>query len=132
MNSRLLHHRRRRPSVEIVRHPEGPVEIKLSGLVESAERRVRRWRVAALVVLVGVVVGASVAVAVIALRWDYQRGRDLQVLRADLEFTQARARCWEALARYLPTNPGDVIPDVNRSEWVKRCVANELARLNPK
>lgn len=132
MNSRLLHHRRRRPSVEIVRHPEGPVEIKLSGLVESAERRVRRWRVAALVVLVGVVVGASAAVAVIALRWDYQRGRDLQVLRADLEFTQARARCWEALARYLPTNPGDVIPDVNRSEWVKRCVANELARLNPK
>lgn len=92
----------------------------------------RRWRVAALVVLVGVVVGASAAVAVIALRWDYQRGRDLQVLRADLEFTQARARCWEALARYLPMNPGDVIPDVNRSEWVKRCVANELARLNPK
>jgi hypothetical protein len=132
LNSRLLHQRRRRPSVEIVRHPEGPVEIKLSGLVESAERRVRRWRLAALVVLVGVVVGASAAVAVIALRWDYQRGRDLQVLRADLEFTQARARCWEALARYLPTNPSDVIPDVNRSEWVKRCVANELARLNPK
>ena len=132
MNPPPLHPPRRRPSVEIVRHPEGPIEIKLSGLVETLERRIRRWRVAMLVVLVGLVAGVSVAVAVLALRWDYQRGQTLQLLRSDLEVAQARARCWEALARYLPESPKDMIPEAGRSEWVKQCVAVELIRLNPK
>ena len=132
MKPRLLHHPRGRPSVEIVRHPEGPVEIKLSGLVEAAERRARRWRMAVIVLLVGLVVGASVAVGVAALRWDYQRGQTLQLLRADLEVAQARARCWEALARYLPESPKDGIPDAKRGEWVRQCMATELVRLNPK
>ena len=44
MSSRLLHPPRRRPGVEIVRHPEGPIEIKLSGLVGALEQRTRRWR----------------------------------------------------------------------------------------
>ena len=132
MNRRLLHHPRRRPSVEIVRHPEGPIEIKLSGLVGAAERQVRRWRMAVGVLLVGLVAGASVAVGVLALRWDYQRGQTLQLLRGDLEVTQARARCWEALARYLPESPKDVIPDAKRGEWVRQCMATELARLSPK
>ena len=83
-------------------------------------------------VLVGLAVGASVAVAVLAMRWDYQRGRVLQLLGADLEIAQARARCWEALARYLPESPQDVIPDVRRSEWVRQCVATELGRFNLK
>ena len=130
MNPWLL--RAPRSGVEIVRHLEEPVEIKLSGLVGALERRARRWRAAALLMLVGLAVGASVAVAVLALRWDYQRGRTLQLLRNDLEVTQARARCWEALARYLPKSPEDVIPDVRRSEWVRQCLATELARLNPK
>lgn len=124
--------RRRRPGVEIVRIPEGTIEIKLSGLVEAAERRVRRWRAAALVILLGLVVGISVAVVVLTLRWDYQRGRALQLARSDLEMTQVRARCWEALARYSPKGPQDVIPDASRSEWVRQCVATELSRLNPK
>ena len=115
MSPRLLHPPRRRPSVEIVRHPEGPIEIKLSGLVETLERRIWRWRVAMLVVLVGLVAGVSVAVAVLALRWDYQRGQTLQLLRSDLEVAQARARCWEALARYLPESPKDMIPEAGRS-----------------
>lgn len=132
MSPRLLPPRRRRPRVEIVRHPDGPIEIKLSGLVETLERRIRRWRVAMLVLLAGLVVAASTAVAVLALRWDYQRGGTLQVLRSDLEVAQARARCWEALARYLPESPKDVIPDSGRSEWVRQCVAVELTRLNPK
>lgn len=131
MNPRLLH-QPRRPSVEILRHPDGPLEIRLSGLVGAAERQLRRWRVAVLVLLVGLVVGASLAVAALALRWDYHRGQPLQMLRADLEVAQARARCWEALARYLPESPKDVIPDAKRSEWVRQCVATELARLNPK
>ena len=132
MNPRLLHHPSHRPSVEIVRHPEGPLEIRLSGLVGAAERQVRRWRAAALVLLVGLVVGASFTVAALALRWDYQRGQTFQLLRTDLEVVQARARCWEALARYLPESQKDVIPDARRSEWVKRCMATELARLQPK
>ncbi len=119
------------PGVEIVRHPEGSLEIKLSGLVEAAERRVRRWRTAALVLFVGVVVGVSVVVTVLALRWDYQHRRTLRLLQADLEVSQVRARCWEALARYAPQSPQDVIPDARRSEWVRQCVASELARLNP-
>lgn len=130
MSPRLLHPPRR-PSIEIVRHPEGPIEIKLSGLVETQERRIRRWRMAMLVVLVGLVAGLSGAVAVLALRWDYQRGQTLQLLRSDLEAAQARARCWEALARYLPESPKDVIPDASRSEWVRQCVAVELTRLTP-
>ena len=132
MKPRLLHHPRGRPSVEIVRRPEGPVEINLSGLVGAAERRVRRWRMTVVVLLVGLVVGASLAVAALALRWDYQRGQTLPLLRADLEVAQARARCWEALARYLPESPKDVIPDSRRGEWVRLCVAAELTRLNPK
>ena len=132
MSPRLLHPPRRRPSVEIVRHPEGPVEIKLSGLVEGAERRVRRWQLAVVVLLVGLVAGASLAVAVVALRWDYQRGQTHQLLRADLKGAQARARCWEALARYLPESPKDVIPDARRNGWVSQCVTTELARVNPK
>ena len=132
MSPRLLHPPGRRPSVEIVRHPEGPIEIKLSGLVETLERRIRRWRVAMLVVLLGLMAGVSAAAAVLALRWDYQRGQTLQLLRADLEAAQARARCWEGLARYLPESPKDVIPDASRSEWIRQCVAIELTRLNPK
>jgi hypothetical protein len=132
MNPRLRPLSRGRPGIEIVRHPEGPIEIKLSGLVEAAERRVRRWRMAVLVLLVGLVVGAALIVAVLALRWDYQRGWTLQLLRADVELARARARCWEALARYLPESPKDVIPDVRRSEWVEQCMATELARFQPK
>ena len=69
---------------------------------------------------------------VLALRWDHQRGQTLQLLRADLELARARARCWEALARYLPESPNNVIPDARRSEWVRQCMATELARLNPR
>lgn len=132
MNPRLRPLSRGRPGIEIVRHPEGPIEIKLSGLVEAAERRMRRWRAAVLVLLIGLTVAASLAAAVLALRWDYQRGQTLQLLRADLEVARARARCWEALARYLPESPKDVIPDARRSEWVRQCVATELARFSPK
>ena len=121
-----------RPSVEVVRHRDGPIEIKLSGLVDALDQRMRRWRAVALTTLVSLCVAASVAVAVLALRWDYQRGRTLQVLRADLEVAQARARCWDALARYAPQSPQDVILPARRSEWVRQCVATELARLNPK
>ncbi len=132
MSSRFLPQPRSRPSVEIVRHPEGPIEVRLSGLVEGLERRARRWRAAVVVLLVGLVLGASLGLAVLALRWDYQRGQTLQLLRADLEVAQARARCWEALARYLPESPKDVIPDSRRSEWVRQCVIAELGRVNPK
>ena len=132
MNPRLLRHRRARPRVEILRHPEGPIEIKLSGLVGAAERRAARWRAAFLFLLVGIVVAVSAVVAVLALQWDYQRGQTLQLLRTDLQMAQARARCWEALARYLPESPKDVIPDARRSEWVRQCVTTELARFSPK
>jgi len=132
MNRRLLHHPRGRAGLEIVRHPDGPIEIKVSGLIEAAERRLQRWRAAFWFSLVGIVLGGSVAIAVLALRWDYQRGQTLQFLRADVETAQARARCWEALARYLPESPNDVIPDSKRSEWVRQCVATELARFQPK
>lgn len=120
------------PAVEIIRHSEGPIEVKLSGLVKGTERRVRRWRMATLVLLVGLVVGASFAVAALALRWDYQRGRTVQLLHMDLETAQARARCWEAVPRHWPKSPEDVIRDAKRTDWVRRCVSTELARLNSK
>ena len=85
-----------------------------------------------LVLLVGLVVGAALVVAILTLRWDYQRAWTLQLLRVDVEMAQVRARCWEALARYLPESPNDLIPDSKRSEWVRQCVATELARFQPK
>lgn len=132
MNPPIVHQLRRQASVEIVRHPEGPIEIRLAGLVGALEQRMRRWRTVALTTLVGLCVAASLAVAVLALRWDYQRGRTLRVLQADLEVAEARGRCWEALARYAPRSHQDVIPPARRSEWVRQCVATELTRLNPK
>jgi len=33
-----------RAAVEIVRHANGPVEVKVSGLVDTAERRIRQWQ----------------------------------------------------------------------------------------
>ena len=57
MNRRLLHHPRGRAGLEIVRHPDGPIEIQLSGLVDALERRARRWRAAFWFSLVGIVLG---------------------------------------------------------------------------
>lgn len=129
--SRVLPRPHRRATVEIVRHPEGPVEIKLSGLVGALERRARRWQAAVFILIASLIVGASVTVTVLALRWDYQRTRTLRLVRNDLELAQVRARCWEALARYAPKVPQDVVPEVNKSEWVRQCIVAELARLNP-
>ncbi len=121
-----------RPSVEIVRHAEGPVEIKLSGLVDAAEQRVRRWRAIVVTMLIGLFLGAAGAVVILALRWDYERGRTLQLLRSDLEVSRLRERCWEALARRAPRSPEDIVPDSRRESWVGQCLATEMARLNAK
>src|SRR6476661_7014811 len=74
-----------RAAVEIVRHPNGPVEVKVSGLVDTAERRIRQWQGVAAALFLIMVVGAALAVVVVALRWDYERGRVVAVLQADLE-----------------------------------------------
>ena len=102
--SRLLP-RSPRGAVEIVRHVNGPVEVKVSGLVDSAERRIRQWQGVAAMLFIVMVVGAALAVVVVALRWDYERGRAVAVLQADLEIARARERCWEALVRYTPRGP---------------------------
>jgi hypothetical protein len=118
--------------VEIVRHPGGPVEVKLSGLVDAAERRIRQWQgVAALLFLI-MVVGAALSVVVVAVRWDGERSRTLRVLRADLQMAQARERCWEALARFSPRTTDDVITPARRDAWVARCLTTELSRVNGK
>jgi hypothetical protein len=117
-------------AVEIVRHPDGPLEVKVSGLVDAAERRIRQWQgVAALLFLI-MVVGAALAVVVVAVRWDAERGRAVRMLQADLQTAQARERCWEALARYTPRSADDVIPATRRDAWVARCLATELGRVN--
>lgn len=122
--------RPRRRAVEIVRHPDGPLEVKVSGLVDAAERRIRQWQgVAALLFLI-MVVGAALAVVVVAVRWDAERGRTVRMLQADLQTAQARERCWEALARYTPRSADDVIPAARRDAWVARCLATELGRVN--
>ena len=124
--------RSRRRAVEIVRHPGGPVEVKLSGLVDAAERRIRQWQgVAALLFLI-MVVGAALAVVVVAVRWDGERSRTLRVLRADLQMAQARERCWEALARFSPRSADDVVAPAKRDAWVARCLTSELSRVNGK
>jgi len=123
---------RPRPAVEIVRHAGGPVEVKVSGLVDAAERRIRQWQGVAAMLFLIMVVGAALAVVVVALRWDVARGRAVQVLQADLETARAREKCWEALARYTPRGPDDVIIPARRDAWVARCLSTELARVNGK
>lgn len=119
-------------AVEIVRHPNGPLEVKLSGLVDSAERRLRQWQGVAAILFIIMVVGAALAVVVVAVRWDIERGRTVRVLQADLQMAQARERCWEALARFTPRTTDDVIAPGKRDAWVARCLSTELTRVNAK
>ncbi len=117
-------------AVEIVRHPNGPLEVKVSGLVDSAERRLRQWQGVAALLFIIMVVGAALAVVVVALRWDFARARSVRVLQADLEMARARERCWEALARYTPRGADDVITPARRDGWIARCLSAELGRVS--
>jgi hypothetical protein len=118
--------------VEIVRHAGGPVEVKISGLVDAAERRIRRWQGVAAFLFLLMVAGAALAVVVVALRWDAERSRTVRVLQADLQMAQARERCWEALARFTPRTADDVVTPAKRDAWVARCLNTELTRINAK
>ena len=137
---RALHGRPRRglierpgsSAVEIVRHADGPVEVRVSGLIDSAERRIRQWQGVAASLFLIMVVGAALAIVVVALRWDYERGRAMQVLQTDLQMARARERCWEALARFTPRTADDVITPAKRDGWVARCTGAELERVNPR
>lgn len=117
-------------AVEIVRHANGPVEVKVSGLIDSAERRIRQWQGVAAILFIVMVVGAALAVVVVALRWDFERGRAVRVLQADLEIARARERCWEALVRYTPRGADDVITPARRDGWIARCLTTELGRVS--
>lgn len=121
-----------RRAVEIVRHAGGSVEVKISGLVDAAERRIRQWQGVAAVLFLLMVVGAALAVVVVAVRWDIERSRTVRVLQTDLQMAQARERCWEALARYTPRTTDDVIAPGKRDAWVARCLTTELTRVNAK
>jgi hypothetical protein len=124
--------RPRRREVEIIRHAGGPVEVKISGLVDAAERRIRQWQGVAAFLFLLMVVGAALAVVVVAVRWDIERSRTVRVLQADLQMAQARERCWEALARFTPRTPDDVVAPAKRDAWVARCLTSELTRVNTK
>jgi len=124
--------RPRRGAVEVVRHAGGQVEVKISGLVDAAERRIRQWQGVAAVLFLIMVVGAALAVVVAAVRWDVERSRTVRVLQADLHMAQARERCWEALARHTPRTADDVIVPGKRDAWVARCLTTELSRVNGK
>jgi hypothetical protein len=76
------------------------------------------------------VVGAALAVVVVAVRWDAERGRTVRMLQADLQMAQARERCWEALASFTPRTVDDVIAPARRDAWVARCLTSELGRVN--
>ena len=119
-------------AVEIVRHVNGPVEVKVSGLIDGAERRIRQWQGVAASLFLIMVVGAALAIVVVALRWDYERGRAMQVLQTDLQMSRARERCWEALARFTPRTADDVVTPAKRDAWVARCTSTELDRVNAK
>ena len=122
--------RSRRRAVEIIRHAGGPVEVKISGLVDAAERRIRQWQGVAAFLFLIMVVGAALAVVVVAVRWDIERSRTVRVLQADLQMAQARERCWEALARFTPRSADDVVTPAKRDAWVARCLTTELTRVN--
>ena len=122
----------RRREGGMVRQPDGPGEVSVSGLVDAAERRIRQWQGVAAVLFLLMVVGAALAVVLVAVRWDAERGRTVRMLRADLQVAQVRERCWEALARHIPRSADDVIAPARRDAWVARCLATELGRVNAK
>ena len=121
-----------RRAVEIIRHAGGPIEVKISGLVDAAERRIRQWQGVAAFLFILMVVGAALAVVVVAVRWDVERSRTVRVLQADLQMAQAREHCWEALASFTPRTIDDVIAPAKREAWVARCLTTELSRVNAK
>ena len=108
------------------------MEVRVSGLIDAAERRIRQWQGVAASLFLIMVVGAALAIVVVALRWDYERGRAVQVLQTDLQMARARERCWEALARFTPRTADDVVTPAKRDAWVARCTSAELERVNPK
>lgn len=110
-------------SVKLVQRGDGPIEIRLQGLLTTYERRVRRWRVLFECAVVGLCFVLFVSATAVLVRWDRARTRTLALLGAELEVARVKTLCWETVAR----NPR---PEKFAAVIVDACVTHELIRRN--
>lgn len=116
--------------IELIRSADGPVEIRLAGLVTAAEQRIRRWRAAVywgLLLLTMVLAGM---VSILALRWDALSHREILLLQADQQYLRVEKHCWRMVALHAPTGIAEIIPLAQREMTVRQCVLRELQRGN--
>lgn len=122
--------RRGRLAIEIATVGDGVVRVDMTELVDAYERTARRWSRARLVgaILGSVTVAGSLALGVLAIRWDAQHRRDVQVLKFVLRETETRVMCWRAMpSRWNPTRE-DIVTVDGHEAWVRGCVQRELGR----
>ena len=109
---------------------DGAVRVDVSGLLDAHERAAKRWsrlRLAG-VILCTLAVSGSLILGVMALRWDVQHQRDMQVLKFFLQETEARVMCWRALTSRWNRTAKDIVTVDGREAWVRGCVELELRR----
>jgi hypothetical protein len=121
---------RDRWAIEVAAVGDGAVRVDVSGLMDAHERAARRWSRLRLAgaILCSLAVSGSLVLGVMALRWDVQQRRDMQVLKFLLQETEARGMCWRAVAIRWNRAPEDIVKVDGREAWVRGCVERELAR----
>ena len=121
---------RSRSAIEVTTLGDGAVRVDATGLFDAYERAARRWSRTRLVaaILSTLALSGSLGLGAMALRWDVQHRRDVQVLKFVLQETETRAMCWRAMAsRWNPTRE-DIVTVDGHDAWVRRCVEGELRR----
>ena len=121
---------RGRWAIEMAAVSDGAVRVDVTGLLAAQERVARRWSRLRLTgaILCSLAVSGSLILGVLALRWDVQQRRDMQVLKFLLQETEARVICWRAVAIRWNRTPEDIVTVDGREAWVRGCVERELAR----
>ena len=121
---------RERWAIEVATVGDGAVRVDVTGFLDAHERAARRWSRLRLAgaILCSLAVSGSLVLSVMALRWDVQQQRDMQVLKFLLQETEARVMCWRAVAIRWDRTPKDIVRVDGREAWVRGCVERELRR----
>lgn len=121
---------RGRWAIKVATLGDGAVRVDMTGLLEAYDRAARRWSRTRLVaaILGTLTLSGSLALGAMALRWDVQHRRDVQVLTFFLQETEARVMCWRAVANRWNRTQEDILAVDAREAWVRGCVEQEMGR----
>ena len=117
-------------AVEVTARDDGAVRVDVTGLLDAYERAARRWGRLRLsgAILCSLTLSGSLVLGVMAIRWDVQHRRDVQMLKVFLQETEARVMCWRAVANRWNWTQEDIGKVDGREGWVRGCVESELRR----